>query len=366
MKRDAEIEKENIEMESQNEQDKKDIERLQEFLDTRKNLKEWKRGEAVRLRLLGSSYQEIQTRLQVSISFIARNQKKFFHQGIEGLKLAYKGSESYLTEAQKQEVMEWLEPRERRNISELERHLIETYDVVFRSRESYYQILREKQLSWQKGNKENPRKKPEEIKKRNQEIDEMLRILNPLIESGELVVYVLDECHLQGDEICGYLWGDRKKREIVQVSNERDRQTYYGGLNLVDKSFVVAPYSGGNGVNTVKFIEKLKQLHPGKKILLIWDGASYHRGEEMKKLLAQENEGKAPEDWLITCCLLPAYAPEENPVEAIWLQVKNFIRRFYYLCRTFSIVKRLFKLFFDYKLFNIPNLEKYDAFVQFI
>lgn len=137
----------------------------------------------------------------------------------------------------------------------------------------------------------------------------MLTQMKPLIETGKLVVYVLDECHVQGDEICGYLWGDRKNRQIVQVSNDRDRQTYYGGLNLKDKSFIVAPYSAGNGVNTVQFVEKLKRLHQGRKILLIWDGASYHKGEEMKRLLAQENDQKAPENWLITCCLLPPYAP---------------------------------------------------------
>jgi transposase len=345
---------------------KKLLESLQEFVNTRKTVREWKRGEAVRLRLLGLSYREIQTRLGVSISFIAKNQKKFFEQGAEGLKLAYKGSQSYLTESQLQEVMEWLSSPERRNISELERHLIETYDVVFRSRESYYQILKKNRLSWQKGNKENPRKNPEEIQKRTKEIATMLSQMKPLIESGEQVVYVLDECHVQGDEICGYLWGNRKNREIVQVSNDRDRQTYYGGLNLKDKSFVVAPYSAGNGVNTVQFVTQLKQLHPEQKILLIWDGVPYHKGEEMKRLLAQENAGKSPEDWSITCWLMPPYAPEENPVEAIWLQVKNFIRRFHYLCRNFSVVKRLFKLFFDYQLCKIPHLANYDSFVQFI
>lgn len=194
----------------------------------------------------------------------------------------------------------------------------------------------------------------------------MLAQVKTKIDSGEWVAYVLDECHLQGDEICGYLWGDKKNRQIIKVTNDRDRPTYYGGLNLKDKSFVVAPYDRGNGLNTVQFVEHLKKLHPEKKLLLIWDGASYHRGKEMKQLLSSENQGKSSEDWSITCCLLPAYAPEENPVEAIWLQVKNFIRRFHYLCQNFSMTKRLFQLFFDYQLFNIPNLEKYDAFVQFI
>jgi hypothetical protein len=72
----------------------------------------------------------------------------------------------------------------------------------------------------------------------------------------------------------------------------------------------VSPYSTGNGENTVKFLQKIKKRHPEQRLLLIWDGASYHRGEEMKKLLAIENEEKRPEEWSITCQLLAPYAPE--------------------------------------------------------
>ena len=42
----------------------------------------------------------------------------------------------------------------------------------------------------------------------------------------------------------------------------------------------------------------------------------------------------------------------------------NFIRHFYYICRSFSIVKRLFQFFFEFQLFNSPNLKKYEAFAQ--
>jgi len=141
------------------------------------------------------------------------------------LKLGYKASRSYLTDEQKKETIEWLYSPEKGNIYELERYLMETYDVVFKSRESYYQIWRSANLTWQKGNKENPRKNPEKIETRNQEIAEMLASRREDIEAERLVVYASDECHLQGDEICSYVWGDKKEREIVKVDNDRDRQT---------------------------------------------------------------------------------------------------------------------------------------------
>jgi transposase len=147
---------------------KEKIKELQDFVDNGRDVREWKRGEAVRLRVLGVSYQEIQKRLRVSISFIAKSQKKYIERGIAGLKLGYQGSKSYLTSEEKSQIIEWLRPRERRNISKLERHLIETYDVVFKSRESYYNIWRESQLSWQKGNRVNPRRNPDKVEEINQ------------------------------------------------------------------------------------------------------------------------------------------------------------------------------------------------------
>jgi putative transposase len=352
--------------ERENQEREEKLKELTEYLANVKDIREWKRVAAVKWRLSGKSYAEIQSLLGVSGSFIAQTQRKYLERGLEGLKLEYKGSKSYLTTDQMAEIQAWLILPKNRNISELERHLIEQYDVVFKSPESYYQILKESQLSWQKGNKENPRKDPELIDERNQEIAEKLTKVRGEIESGELISCVLDECHLQGDDICNYLWGNRKNREIVKVANDRDRQTYYGALNLWTKEFIVSPYSAGNGQNTVKFLEEIKARYPQKKLLLIWDSASYHIGEEMKEFLARENQGKPPENWAITCMKFGYYAPSENPVEGIWLQVKNFIRRFYYICKNFSIVKRLFQFFFKFCLFNPPDLKKYDAFAQLI
>jgi len=49
----------------------------------------------------------------------------------------------------------------------------------------------------------------------------------------------------------------------------------------------------------------------------------------MQNFLAKQNEGLAPSEWKITCELFAPYAPEENPVEAIWFQLKSLLRRFY-------------------------------------
>ncbi|MEG4089419.1 MULTISPECIES: hypothetical protein [unclassified Microcoleus] len=101
-------------------------------------------------------------------------------------------------------------------------------------------------------------------------------------------------------------------------------------------------------------------------MLIFWDEVRHHTGENRRKFLAKQNEGLAPLEWKITCELFAPYAPEENPIEAIWFQLKSLIGMFYRLVKKINIINLLFQLFAKYNLFNFPNLKKFDAFSQFI
>lgn len=91
--------------------------------------------------------------------------------GIEGLKVSYKGSQSYLNKEEKEAVMSWLKEQKYWDLSELECYLREKYDVVFKSKSSYYELLSEAKVSWQKAQKKEPEERPrgsEEEKSGNQ------------------------------------------------------------------------------------------------------------------------------------------------------------------------------------------------------
>ena len=81
----------------------------------------------------------------------------------------------------------------------------------------------------------------------------------------------------------------------------------------------------------------MSQKNPFSKIIIFWDGASYHKGEEMQNFLAEINQNLKPEEWKITCEKFAPYAPEENPIEAIWLSLKNLLRRAYRFGKNFRI-----------------------------
>ena len=72
------------------------------------------------------------------------------------------------------------------------------------------------------------------MKKRNEEINQILEDNLEEIEAGKLVVYAIDECHLMGEDLVSQAWGDSEKRVEIPVNNYKDRQTYYGALNILE------------------------------------------------------------------------------------------------------------------------------------
>ena len=174
----------------------------------------------------------------------------------------------------------------------------------------------------------------------------------------------LDECHLLWGDICGYVWGKTDERIEVPVVNERQKQTYFGALNYCTQEFLVKAYEKGNSESTIAFVEYLKAQFPNRRIAIIWDGASYHRSGQFRDYLDSVNQGCSQQEWKITCIRFAPNAPEQNPVEDIWLYAKRFLREFYHLCKSFSAVQRLFELATHRQTFNFPKLFMYGLFSQ--
>lgn len=157
----------------------------------------------------------------------------------------------------------------------------------------------------------------------------------------------------------GYVWGRKNKRVEIPILNERDRQTYYGAVDLYRKDFHVRCYDKGNSSNTVLFVKYLQRQCKGKKLLLIRDKAGYHRYSEMRSYSEEVNKGLEEKDWKITCLLFESAAPEQNPVEDIWLKGKNFLRRHFYQNKTFAQVKKSFFNFLNRQIFDFKKLGWY-------
>jgi transposase len=123
-------------------------------------------------------------------------------------------------------------------------------------------------------------------------------------------------------------------------------------MNLDNQEFIVIPYARGKGECTVSFMKDLQTLYPDKKLIMIWDRASYHKGKKVRAYLSQVNPGLEEKDWKVTCLPFAPNAPDQNPVEDVGLQGKNFLRRHFYENKTFNKVKSSFLNFLNKKVFN--------------
>lgn len=184
--------------------------------------------------------------------------------------------------------------------------------------------------------------------------------------SGQLVVFFEDECHLLWGDVCSYITGTTDERISVSIINQLSKQTDYGAVNLATGQCLIQADKTGNSENTIGFLNYLLSQSPESRIALIWDGASYHRSKEMKAYLESVNQGLDEGNWKIACIRFASNAPQQSPIEDIWLQAKRLVREYYHLCKSFGVVKCLFKLVTYLQIFDFSKLFSYGCFSQII
>lgn len=143
---------------------------LSQFIASTTDARELKRALAVQMRQQGYPYQQIESLLEVSESFISKWQQVYRQQGINALKLRYWGTQGYLNDADKQAVMKWLQQRQTCQLEELIAHVELTYGVVFKSQQSYYDLLHQAGLSWKKTQSARPQKDEAQVAQKNKRL----------------------------------------------------------------------------------------------------------------------------------------------------------------------------------------------------
>jgi transposase len=131
---------------------------LDEFIASNPDPRELKRALAVKMRLEGMKHKQIQPILGVVSSFISHWEKCYREQGVPGLRLAYQGSRGYLSKTQRAAVVDWIQEKSQRGLWEVIDYIEQEYDVLYRSFDSYYALLKQAGMSWQKGQKKIPNK----------------------------------------------------------------------------------------------------------------------------------------------------------------------------------------------------------------
>ena len=91
----------------------------------------------------------------------------------------------------------------------------------------------------------------------------------------------------------------------------REYRYVYGAVEPLtgESCFVVMPYCNTESMNV--FLEELSNTFPKDKIILVCDGAAWHKSGSLR----------IPEN--IELVFIPPYTPEMNPIEQIWKEIRK-------------------------------------------
>jgi transposase len=174
------------------------------------------------------------------------------------------------------------------------------------------------------------------------------------------MILMVDECHLLWGNACGDVWGPRWKRIQLPIKNIRVRQTYYGALDLWSGTPVLWEANGGNQANTVAFLQYLRQYFEERQLVILWDGAPYHRAAGVREYLRQlHGETCSENQRRIHLIRFAPYAPAQNPMEDVWLAGKRAVRQQWADLSTFEDVKAVFSLTITCQHFLFNKLNWY-------
>jgi putative transposase len=84
--------------------------------------------------------------------------------------MGHKGSKGFLNAEQKQQALVHIQSHKVFGPTELTDYLQTTFEVCFKSMQSYYELLHEAGMSWHKSQKANPKKDGQQVGQRRKEL----------------------------------------------------------------------------------------------------------------------------------------------------------------------------------------------------
>lgn len=137
---------------------------------------------------------------------------------------------------------------------------------------------------------------------------------------------VADEAKIQQEPNACYRWNRKGDTPVVRVNRVRKAVSIYGGLSQRTQRVITHFCAWQESIETIAFLEKMKchrqrlakAVNRTAPILLVWDGAQWHRSKKVKQWLT-ENPG------VVELMHFPPYSPELNPQEKVWKALRKHL-----------------------------------------
>jgi putative transposase len=146
------------------------MDRLVQLIEETNDVRELKRALSVKLGEEGMTTEAIGAVLQVTARAVRKWRQRYEQEGVDGLHVRYRGSESYLSVEQRREIEDWLGAQETITVEEVRDEIEARYGIVYQSKQSYYELLDASGLSYHRTEKGNPNRNEAQVLERREEI----------------------------------------------------------------------------------------------------------------------------------------------------------------------------------------------------
>ncbi len=143
---------------------------LAQLIEETRDVRELKRALGVKLGEGGMVTDAIGEVLQVSLRSVRKWRRRYEREGVEGLQVRYRGSESYLRVEHRQEIEDWLGAQETITLEEGRDEIDARYGIAYQSKQSYYDLLDASGLRYHRTEKSNPKRDEAQVVERREEI----------------------------------------------------------------------------------------------------------------------------------------------------------------------------------------------------
>jgi len=259
----------------------------------------------------------IQNMTGYSRSFASALRKRYREKGLEGIKVRPRKSKKLLSTNQRTEIQKTVaetSPKENGinanfwTTSALAEFIKQKYNVIYKSKTSYYLMFRDAKFTYHKPDKQYHDRKQDVIDKWYAEVAPLIK---QEIDKQDQVVLAGDEMILTTQTTTQKVWLSTNKSVHIEASNKREKRCLYGFLNVKTGQEHSFKTDYTNSLTTCNILCKLLENYPDQKIVIVWDNASWHRSKTVRDFLE-----KHPEKFHLFA--FPPYYPDENPQEHVW------------------------------------------------
>lgn len=180
------------------------------------------------------------------------------------------------------------------------------------------------------------------LKQDEQKRKDFQKKLNELEKNSEIEIWYQDECGVMGDSKPRCILAKKGTKPVIFYTGSHIRENVIGAVRPKDGKFISLIMPEINTNTFQMFIDEIQQYtSKNKKIIMILDNAAWHKTKVL-------NWGK------IEPFFLPPYSPDFNPIERIWLDMKEKFFSYCFVAKTREqlLSRLMFALVFYY---NNPN-----------